>query len=675
MFSIIVSEKGGAERREHYDRTEISVGRVQGNELMLPKGNVSKRHARLLYRDGRFIVTDLKSTNGTYINGRKITQATIVREGDKIYIGDFILRIDPDPSLAAASAIRSSEDSGSEPAPELPVESSSEASRPMAPLRAEATASRPAGELISHFPLEHDPDESVPQVAVPGPPRIPAAPRVAGLGTPRPPLGLSGPSTPHMASHPSPLGRPAMPQMPVIPQGPALSAGAVASQGPLGAGRRAIPPPLRADGPTASPSQLVLHRSALSTVVERVLALPELAPLLHGAIASDELTRRVDAAIPEQLEKLRAAGELAADVDVEALSVDVRREVLELGPLGPLLDDEDVSEIQVVRHDYVVAMNGRRNVAADVVFTSEAAVARVLARLCASSGQPLGPSETYVERRLPRGQRLLAVCPPAASHGHMVVLRKPQRADLSLDDLVRSGTISRAMATLLATCVTARANVLVVGALGSGATSFLGALAGAGSVDDRVVLLQEDDELILSQPHTVSLLVEGGAEAARALAAATRAHPDRLVVGSFAGHLAAEVVDAIGDGIDGVLAAGRSPTLRHALARLPADIAATRAGLSVETSREWLASAFDLVVEVARLRDGRHRVMRVADLALEGGVLTPRDVFTFAVERTAAGGALEGTFYATGHVPRIVEDMTARGVVVDSALFKRSPTR
>src|SRR5438128_8517025 len=94
MFSIIISEKGGAERKESFDKNEINVGRVQGNDLMLPKGNVSKHHARLLYRDGRFIVTDLKSTNGTYVNGRKIAQATIVREGDKIYIGDFVLKLD-----------------------------------------------------------------------------------------------------------------------------------------------------------------------------------------------------------------------------------------------------------------------------------------------------------------------------------------------------------------------------------------------------------------------------------------------------------------------------------------------------------------------------------------------------------------------------------------------------
>src|SRR4029077_10754286 len=94
MFTIVISEKGGAERRETFDKNEINVGRVQGNDLMLPKGNVSKHHARLLYRDARFIVTDLKSTNGTYVNGRKISQATIVREGDKIYIGDFVLRLE-----------------------------------------------------------------------------------------------------------------------------------------------------------------------------------------------------------------------------------------------------------------------------------------------------------------------------------------------------------------------------------------------------------------------------------------------------------------------------------------------------------------------------------------------------------------------------------------------------
>ena len=111
MLAIVISEKGGAERREIFDKHEINVGRVQGNDLMLPKGNVSKRHARLLFRDGRFIVTDLKSTNGTYVNGRKIAQATIVREGDKIYVGDFVLRVElsaSTPSPRASSGLPAS---------------------------------------------------------------------------------------------------------------------------------------------------------------------------------------------------------------------------------------------------------------------------------------------------------------------------------------------------------------------------------------------------------------------------------------------------------------------------------------------------------------------------------------------------------------------------------------
>src|SRR6516165_1774235 len=104
MFTIVISEKGGAERKETFEKGEISVGRVQGNDLMLPKGNVSKHHARLLLRDGRFIVTDLRSTNGTYVNGRKISQATIVREGDKIYIGDFVLRVESGQGIPAEGA-------------------------------------------------------------------------------------------------------------------------------------------------------------------------------------------------------------------------------------------------------------------------------------------------------------------------------------------------------------------------------------------------------------------------------------------------------------------------------------------------------------------------------------------------------------------------------------------
>src|SRR5262249_39475109 len=142
--------------------------------------------------------------------------------------------------------------------------------------------------------------------------------------------------------------------------------------------------------------------------------------------------------------------------------------------------------------------------------------------------------------------------------------------------------------------------------------------------------------------------------------------------GSLAAHVAVEVVQAIGDGADGVLAATRAPTLRQAVVRLAADLAATRVGLTTEAAREWLASSFDLVLEIPRPPDGRHRVLRVAELTFDGaGAIGVRDVFTFAVERTAAGGAVEGAFHPTGVIPAIVEDLGARGTPLDSSIFHR----
>lgn len=382
----------------------------------------------------------------------------------------------------------------------------------------------------------------------------------------------------------------------------------------------------------------------------------------------------IERTLAEKAGQMRDSGELPSGVDADVLLGEARRELFELGPLGPLLEDEYVEEVQLIRHDHVVAMHGKKQVATEIAFTSEAAVARLVRRICVRAGRPLHDQELFVDRRLEQGARLFGVLPPASGDGHMLVVRKPQRALSTLDDLVKSGTIARQMATLLAQAVQGRANILVTGSVGAGATTLLGALAGAGSLEDRVVVLQEDDELVLSQPHTVSMLIGDTAEeGARAVHAAIRVRPDRLVIGAFAGHVVAEIVDAVGDGVDGVLVAARAPTLRHLVARLPAEIAATKKLATPDTAREWLAGSFDLVLEVARLRDGRNRVMRVAEFALtESNPLELRDIFTFTVERTAAGGTVEGSFHPTGVVPRIAEDLVSRGVPLDLAMFKRS---
>ena len=722
MFSVIVSEKGGAERREVFDKTEINVGRVQGNELMLPKGNVSKRHARLLFRDGRFIITDLKSTNGTYVNGRKIAQATIVREGDKIYIGDFILRVEAvaaDGTAAApndgqAPALPTHQEPGEAdglngsadrvlllgggdavaPAPAdspVPVEP---AMVPMPPSSAErglaapspyidqrGELSRTGGQVISHFPLENDPDESMDAV-FPGPPRVPSArtgPVVtpSNSGTPPPAAARSGAGQPSRVTparngpdRATPRELPGQSAPPTV--GPSSPIPTGTGSYPAAGPRKAIVPPASDRGlQLAEPMPPSLRQRALARVLERVGAAVDMSPLAAGAAPDEGLGRRLEASLSEAVMGLRAAGELPPEVEPDVALADARRELFQLGPLEALLQDDDVTEIHVFRHDQLAVAHARRSAPAEVAFSSESAVARVLRRLCALAGDPLREGEALVERALPRGARLLAVLP--GNGACAITIRKPQRTELTLDDLVRSGTISRGMAGLLSQCVAARANVLVTGARGSGAAALLGALVAVGGPDDRIVALQDGDELLNSPPNAIALpLGITGEAAARAVRIAARLRPDRLLVPTLAGPVAAEITGAIGEGAGGVIAMCRAPTLRQGIARLAADIAAARPGTPIEVAREWIASSFDLVIEIARLRDGRDRVLRVADLVLEGGQLNLRDVLTFSVERTAAGGAIEGSFHPTGVIPAIVEDMVARGIAVDTATLRRT---
>ncbi len=435
---------------------------------------------------------------------------------------------------------------------------------------------------------------------------------------------------------------------------------------PMPSSKRVAEPPVDA-------SQAALHRALLAKLVDRTVTSIDLSSLMNGEAPDAARLAVIERALRDKVATI--AGEMPPALSAEVLLAEAKRELCDLGPLGPLLEDEDVEEVQVIRHDHVVALHDKRQIATEIAFTSEHAVARIVRRICVRANQPLALGELFVERRMERGVRLFGVLPPASGDAHMLVFRKPRRAMHSLEDLVRAGTISRAIATLLQHAVSLRSNILVTGAVNSGSTQVLGALAAAGALDDRVIVLQEDDDLVFNQPHTVSILIGDTAEeGAKAVRAAIRVRPDRLVVGAFAGHVVAEVVDAVGDGVDGVLAAARAPTLRHLCQRVPADLAATRGLASVDTAREWIAAAFDLVVEVARLRDGRHRVMRVSEFILDpknGRELALRDIFTFTVERTAAGGALEGSFHATGEIPHVAEDL-ARGAPIDLSIFKRA---
>lgn len=670
MFAIIISEKGGGERRESFDKSEINVGRVQGNDLMLPKGNVSKHHARLLFRDGRFIVTDLKSTNGTYVNGRKIAQATIVREGDKIYIGDFVLRLETAQAQSAADEADDDEveETANREQPKGPPVTAAAPSVPMKPepRPAPSAAPRPSGAASPPFqqtgrdmsppafPSSEDVEESAPVIPKPrvspsvAPPPVGSRPMTMPL-TPMGPPALGRAS---VSAAPPPLPGASAPSAAAIPA-PAASPASVAP-----------PPPKPSAPPRAAPKDSQAQagrRLALIALVDRLGERVDLSALDARPEVPAALASQIEKALREESAAMKADGDVSPDVDLEGVVRDAQRELLGLGAFGPLLDDEEVTEIHASRFDHVLTVRGGNLVSEPFAFSSEVALARAASRLVAESGEARDAGEHVVERRLPRAA-IVAVFPPAAA-SPLVTLRKRRKIEASLEDLVRGGTLSRAMAQVLDAAVQGRANVLVTG---EGSLGVIAALAASIPSGERVALVHDIEEIAASQAHMVPIAqVDAGARGERALRAAAKLRSDRLVVTHVAGSLGGVLVDVMSGSEAAVIAGLRATSLRQALGRLVTQVVVA-SKLDPAAAREVVADAFDLALEVTTT-NGQVRVTRLAELGgTDAKGIVARDVFTWT------DGAPDGGYTPTGVVPRLAPELASRGFKLDGALFKRA---
>jgi pilus assembly protein CpaF len=630
LFAIVISEKGGAERRELFDRAELSLGRVQGNDLMLPKGNVSKRHARLVFRDGRFIVSDLNSTNGTYVNRRRISQATIVREGDRIYVGDFVLRIELSEGVEAATPATPLDPSQLEA---VSSESSASVQSPRDASVLPAAAADPAQEARRSYP------------DVPGPPKLP------GAGS----------------SHEPASGETQFPA--------SNSHGAGATTGRKGPERPSLLERSKAPERPITYSDDTLggdaksYRATLASLVRRVADAQE-----HGGseLPDEPTTESIQRLVREQLAALEAQHLLPRGINSQRLQADAIAELIDCGPLRHLLDDPDVSEVVVSRFDHVEARRGGSFALVPPGFSSEAALLRAIRRLAVEAGAVL--DEEAFELRLPNGTMACGVMGPAAVNGPMLMLRKAREGSASLEQLVRAGSVSRAMASFLQQAVLARLNILVVGSRDASPAPLLSALA---LLAPEKIILYDADGPALAREGVLSLdLQSPTVRFERVLSVTARAPETRLVVTLRSSAVALAVLEATLARASGLIAACNAPNARRGLIRLPAELASARPGLPLDAARDWVSGTFDLVVELAKLRDGRERVLRISEVGVAvTGELEPKDVFVFVPDRTAAGGSIEGTFAATGLVPRSADDMNSRGFSVDSALFSRPSAR
>jgi pilus assembly protein CpaF len=372
----------------------------------------------------------------------------------------------------------------------------------------------------------------------------------------------------------------------------------------------------------------------------------------------------------EALAVLREEGHILPQGALARVVNEVSDAVVGTGPIEFLLKDPDVTEVMVNGADDVyVERKGRIERVRDRLFEGEEAVLHLIERIVAPLGLRVDGSSPWVDARLPDGSRVHAIVPPLSLCGPVLTVRKFSVVPLGPRELLTNGTIGPRGLTFLAACVRARANVVVSGGTSSGKTTLLGVLSSFVPDGERLITIEDAAELRLANSHVVGLEarpanVEGEGEVTvRDLVRnALRMRPDRIVVGEVRGGEALDMLQAMNTGHDGSLSTGHANSARHLLWRLETMAMMSDVELPVAHVRSQIASAVDVVVHMARLRDGRRVVFQIAtvDGLAPDGEARLSEVFAF---RPRLGR--HGAFVATGDVPPMVRMLAEREQEVD----------
>ena len=363
----------------------------------------------------------------------------------------------------------------------------------------------------------------------------------------------------------------------------------------------------------------------------------------------------------------------------QRLFEEVYADIRGYGPIEPFLRDDTVTEVMIngPRAVYVEQYGKIRKT--DVVFDDDEHVMRIIDRIVSPLGRHIDESSPMVDARLPDGSRVNAIIPPLCLTGPTVTIRKFFKTPLTVDDLIRFGSLTPELAEFLKACVKARLNIIVSGGTGSGKTTLLNILSGFIPSDERIVTIEDAAELQLRQEHVVRLEsrppnIEGkGAVRIRDLVInALRMRPDRVVVGECRGAEALDMLQAMNTGHDGSLTTGHANSPRDMLARLETMVLMAGMDLPLRAIREQIASAMDLIVHQARLRDGSRRTVSVTEVqGMEGDVIVLQDIFTFEQLGEEAGKIL-GRIRPTGMRPKFMTKLEEAGIPLPPSIFGMS---
>jgi len=356
----------------------------------------------------------------------------------------------------------------------------------------------------------------------------------------------------------------------------------------------------------------------------------------------------------------------------------IAAEILGFGPLQPLLEDNDITEVMVNGAKSVYFEKAGKIHRAPITFESDEHVMRIIDRIVAPLGRRIDESSPYVDARLPDGSRVNAVIPPISLVGPCLTIRKFSKDPFTVEQLIDFGTLTPGVVQFLEAAVKSRFNIIISGGTGSGKTTLLNVLSQFIPNDDRIITVENAAELQLRQDHVVTLEsrppnIEGRGEVTiRQLVINTlRMRPDRIIVGEIRGEESLDMLQAMNTGHDGSLTTAHSNSPRDTLSRIETMALMAGMDLPVRAIREQISSAIDLVVHQSRMQDGTRKVVYVSEvIGMEGDVITMQDIFRF--EQTAIeDGVVYGELRPTGLRPKYMDKIEGTGIHLPPSIFSR----
>lgn len=363
--------------------------------------------------------------------------------------------------------------------------------------------------------------------------------------------------------------------------------------------------------------------------------------------------------------------------DRERLVDELISEIMGLGPIEPFLQDPSVSEVMVNGPDSIYIERSGHLIKTETRFRNAEHLMHIIDRIVSAVGRRVDESSPMVDARLLDGSRVNVIIPPLSLIGPCLTIRKFSRDVLTVDKMIEFGSFDERMAQFLEACVRGRLNIVVSGGTGSGKTTLLNVLSSYVPESERIVTLEDSAELQLHQDNLVTLEtrpanIEGEGEISMRdlVRNALRMRPDRIIVGEVRTGEALDMLQAMNTGHDGSMTTAHANSARDLLSRLETMVLMSGMELPLRAIRSQIASAVDIVVQIARMRDGSRKIINISEVTgMEGDIITMQDLFRFEQQGTDSDGRLRGEFVTTGLRPMCSEKLELNGIHLPMDLF------